>query len=109
MLVYVFLGNVLRGIGETPIQPLGISYIDDYAESKNAALYIGEAHDWLVVLDCMIRCMLFVIFFVCFVFSKYNFTYNSVFLLIFIFVFVFFFLIVFFFVIIANVFLIFLS
>uniref|UniRef100_A0A3P8W3J8 Solute carrier organic anion transporter family member n=1 Tax=Cynoglossus semilaevis TaxID=244447 RepID=A0A3P8W3J8_CYNSE len=41
MLVYVFLGNVLRGIGETPIQPLGISYIDDYAESKNAALYIG--------------------------------------------------------------------
>ncbi|KAG7522502.1 solute carrier organic anion transporter family member 1C1-like isoform X1 [Solea senegalensis] len=41
MLAYMFLGNVLRGIGETPIQPLGISYIDDYAESKNAALYIG--------------------------------------------------------------------
>ncbi|XP_075946064.1 solute carrier organic anion transporter family member 1C1-like [Anarhichas minor] len=41
MWVYVFLGNVLRGIGETPVQPLGISYIDDYAQSENAALYIG--------------------------------------------------------------------
>ncbi|CAJ1056382.1 solute carrier organic anion transporter family member 1C1-like [Xyrichtys novacula] len=41
MWIYVFLGNVLRGIGETPVQPLGISYIDDYAQSENAALYIG--------------------------------------------------------------------
>lgn len=43
MWIYVFLGNVLRGIGETPVQPLGISYIDDYAQSENAALYIGNA------------------------------------------------------------------
>uniref|UniRef100_A0A667ZH13 Solute carrier organic anion transporter family member n=1 Tax=Myripristis murdjan TaxID=586833 RepID=A0A667ZH13_9TELE len=42
MWIYVFLGNVLRGIGETPVQPLGISYIDDYAQSENAALYIGN-------------------------------------------------------------------
>ncbi len=42
MWIYVFLGNVLRGIGETPVQPLGISYIDDYAQSENAALYIGK-------------------------------------------------------------------
>ncbi|XP_030587337.1 solute carrier organic anion transporter family member 1C1-like [Archocentrus centrarchus] len=41
MWIYVLLGNVLRGIGETPVQPLGISYIDDYAQSDNAALYIG--------------------------------------------------------------------
>uniref|UniRef100_A0A4W5Q9I9 Solute carrier organic anion transporter family member n=1 Tax=Hucho hucho TaxID=62062 RepID=A0A4W5Q9I9_9TELE len=41
MWIYVFLGNVLRGIGETPVQPLGISYIDDYARSENAALYIS--------------------------------------------------------------------
>uniref|UniRef100_A0A3Q4BBT1 Solute carrier organic anion transporter family member n=1 Tax=Mola mola TaxID=94237 RepID=A0A3Q4BBT1_MOLML len=41
MWIYVFLGNVLRGIGESPVQPLGISYIDDYAQSENAALYIG--------------------------------------------------------------------
>ncbi|XP_047242350.1 solute carrier organic anion transporter family member 1C1-like isoform X1 [Girardinichthys multiradiatus] len=41
MWMFVLLGNVLRGIGETPVQPLGISYIDDFAESENAALYIG--------------------------------------------------------------------
>ncbi|XP_055365516.1 solute carrier organic anion transporter family member 1C1-like isoform X2 [Betta splendens] len=39
--IYVFLGNVLRGIGETPVQPLGISYIDDFTLSENTALYIG--------------------------------------------------------------------
>ncbi|KAL3061319.1 solute carrier organic anion transporter family member 1C1-like isoform X1 [Trematomus bernacchii] len=41
MWIYVLLGNILRGIGETPVQPLGISYIDDYAQTENAALYIG--------------------------------------------------------------------
>ncbi|MGH0170150.1 UNVERIFIED_CONTAM: hypothetical protein FKN15_070972 [Acipenser sinensis] len=41
MWIYVFLGNVLRGIGETPVQPLGISYIDDFAREENAAFYIG--------------------------------------------------------------------
>ncbi|XP_032301906.1 solute carrier organic anion transporter family member 1C1 isoform X3 [Coturnix japonica] len=40
MWIYVLLGNLLRGIGETPIQPLGITYIDDYAIEENAALYI---------------------------------------------------------------------
>lgn len=43
MWIYVFLGNVLRGIGETPVQPLGISYVDDYAQPENAAFYIGNA------------------------------------------------------------------
>ncbi|XP_071066309.1 solute carrier organic anion transporter family member 1C1 isoform X5 [Dasypus novemcinctus] len=41
MWVYVFLGNLLRGIGETPIQPLGIAYLDDFANEDNAAFYIG--------------------------------------------------------------------
>ncbi|KAE8295374.1 Solute carrier organic anion transporter family member 1C1 Organic anion transporter F [Larimichthys crocea] len=40
MWIYVLLGNVLRGIGETPVQPLGISYIDDFATEENAALYV---------------------------------------------------------------------
>ncbi|KAF3847795.1 hypothetical protein F7725_020823 [Dissostichus mawsoni] len=40
MWIYVLLGNVLRGIGETPVQPLGISYIDDFASEENA-LYVG--------------------------------------------------------------------
>lgn len=42
MWIYVLLGNVLRGIGETPVQPLGISYIDDFASEENAALYVGK-------------------------------------------------------------------
>lgn len=42
MWIYVFLGNVLRGIGETPVQPLGISFIDDYSQPENAAFYIGN-------------------------------------------------------------------
>ncbi|KAM4743158.1 solute carrier organic anion transporter family member 1C1 isoform 2-T3 [Anableps anableps] len=42
MWIYVLLGNVLRGIGETPVQPLGISYIDDFATEENAALYVGS-------------------------------------------------------------------
>lgn len=46
MWMYVLLGNVLRGIGETPVQPLGISYIDDYAQSENAALYIGNSDEF---------------------------------------------------------------
>ncbi|XP_048865516.1 solute carrier organic anion transporter family member 1C1-like [Brienomyrus brachyistius] len=41
MWIYVLLGNMLRGIGETPVQPLGISYIDDHARQEDAAFYIG--------------------------------------------------------------------
>ncbi|XP_052575528.1 solute carrier organic anion transporter family member 1C1 isoform X6 [Peromyscus californicus insignis] len=41
MWIYVFLGNLLRGLGETPIQPLGIAYLDDFASEDNAAFYIG--------------------------------------------------------------------
>lgn len=44
MWIYVLLGNVLRGIGETPVQPLGISYIDDFAAEENAALYVGKTN-----------------------------------------------------------------
>ncbi|XP_053319283.1 solute carrier organic anion transporter family member 1C1-like [Spea bombifrons] len=39
--VYVLLGNLLRGIGEAPIQPLGISYLDDYSREEDSAFYIG--------------------------------------------------------------------
>lgn len=42
MWIYVLMGNILRGVGETPVQPLGISYIDDYAQSENSALFIGK-------------------------------------------------------------------
>ena len=42
MWIYVFLGNALRGIGETPVTPLGISYIDDFAKAENSPFYIGR-------------------------------------------------------------------
>nr|DBA30242.1 TPA: hypothetical protein GDO54_006250 [Pyxicephalus adspersus] len=44
MWVYILIGNLLRGIGETPITPLGISYIDDFAESENTPLYLAFLH-----------------------------------------------------------------
>ncbi|XP_053505985.1 solute carrier organic anion transporter family member 1C1 isoform X2 [Ictalurus furcatus] len=39
--IYVFLGNMLRGIGETPVMPLGLSYMDDFAREENTAFYIA--------------------------------------------------------------------
>ncbi|XP_046730375.1 solute carrier organic anion transporter family member 1C1-like [Silurus meridionalis] len=41
MWVFLFLGNALRGIGETPLMPLGITYIDDFARAENSAFYIA--------------------------------------------------------------------
>ncbi|XP_013874316.1 solute carrier organic anion transporter family member 1C1 isoform X2 [Austrofundulus limnaeus] len=41
MWVYIFLANALRGIGETPVTPLGISYIDDFARAENSPIYIA--------------------------------------------------------------------
>ncbi|XP_041114261.1 solute carrier organic anion transporter family member 1C1-like isoform X2 [Polyodon spathula] len=41
MWIYVFLGNMLRGIGETPVMPLGVSYVDDFAREENTAFYLG--------------------------------------------------------------------
>ncbi|KAG9345642.1 hypothetical protein JZ751_008786 [Albula glossodonta] len=41
MWIYVFLGNMLRGIGETPVMPLGVSYLDDFAREENTAFYLA--------------------------------------------------------------------
>ncbi|KAK7833964.1 hypothetical protein U0070_004945, partial [Myodes glareolus] len=40
MWIYVLMGNMLRGVGETPIVPLGISYIDDFAKEGHSSLYL---------------------------------------------------------------------
>ncbi|XP_078452502.1 solute carrier organic anion transporter family member 1C1-like isoform X1 [Lampetra planeri] len=39
--VLVLVGNALRGIGESPITPLGISFLDDHARANNSAFYLG--------------------------------------------------------------------
>ncbi|XP_063164979.1 solute carrier organic anion transporter family member 1A2 isoform X2 [Candoia aspera] len=41
MWVSVMVGNIIRGVGETPITPLGISYIEDFARTENSPFYIG--------------------------------------------------------------------
>lgn len=42
MWVSVLIGNIIRGIGETPIAPLGISYLEDFARPENSPFYIGK-------------------------------------------------------------------
>ncbi|XP_010184970.1 PREDICTED: solute carrier organic anion transporter family member 1C1-like, partial [Mesitornis unicolor] len=44
MWIYVLLGNMLRGIGETPITPLGISYLDDFAKEEDVPVYVACLH-----------------------------------------------------------------
>lgn len=41
MWIFVLIGNILQGIGETPIEPLGLSYVDDFAKEENSPFYIG--------------------------------------------------------------------
>lgn len=45
MMYLLLIGaQVLLGIGATPVQPLGVSYIDDHVKKKDSSLYIGKSY-----------------------------------------------------------------
>ncbi|XP_073509398.1 solute carrier organic anion transporter family member 3A1 isoform X1 [Phyllobates terribilis] len=49
MMYLLLIGaQVLLGIGATPVQPLGVAYIDDHVRRKDSSLYIGILFTMLV-------------------------------------------------------------
>ncbi|XP_046889713.1 solute carrier organic anion transporter family member 3A1 isoform X1 [Hypomesus transpacificus] len=49
MMYLLLIGaQVLLGIGATPVQPLGVAYIDDHVKRKDSSLYIGILFSTLV-------------------------------------------------------------
>lgn len=57
----------MRGIGETPIMPLGVSYLDDFSREENTPFYLGWLHFYspLSMLTFMILMSVFAHIFVC--------------------------------------------
>ncbi|NXL84390.1 SO1A2 protein, partial [Alectura lathami] len=47
--IFVMVGNIVRGMGETPIMPLGISYLEDFAKTENSPFYMGCLHTATVI------------------------------------------------------------
>lgn len=54
MMYLLLIGaQVLLGIGATPVQPLGVSYIDDHVRKKDSSLYIGESFPTSFCVVCL--------------------------------------------------------
>ncbi|OXB63339.1 hypothetical protein ASZ78_012914 [Callipepla squamata] len=47
--LFVMFGNLIRGMGETPIVPLGVSYLEDFAKTENSPFYQGCLHTSTVI------------------------------------------------------------
>ncbi|XP_014725565.1 PREDICTED: solute carrier organic anion transporter family member 1A2 [Sturnus vulgaris] len=47
--IFVMVGNIVRGMGETPIMPLGISYLEDFAKAENSPFYLACLHTSTVI------------------------------------------------------------
>ncbi|XP_039249926.2 solute carrier organic anion transporter family member 2A1-like [Styela clava] len=47
--IFIIIGGILHGIGASPFQPLGMSYLDDFSPPAKAALYIGIAKGILLI------------------------------------------------------------
>uniref|UniRef100_A0A8C0U7S7 Solute carrier organic anion transporter family member n=1 Tax=Cyanistes caeruleus TaxID=156563 RepID=A0A8C0U7S7_CYACU len=47
--IFVMVGNIVRGMGETPIMPLGISYLEDFAKAENSPFYLACLHTATVI------------------------------------------------------------
>ncbi|NXJ83707.1 SO1A2 protein, partial [Trogon melanurus] len=55
--IFVMIGNIVRGMGETPIMPLGIAYLEDFAKTENSPFYQGCLHTATVIgpfLGCLL-------------------------------------------------------
>ncbi|XP_072509655.1 solute carrier organic anion transporter family member 1B1-like isoform X1 [Notamacropus eugenii] len=49
MWIYIMIGNILRGVGESPIGPLGITYIDNFAKEGHSTFYLGILHSFAMI------------------------------------------------------------
>ncbi|XP_076860852.1 solute carrier organic anion transporter family member 1C1-like isoform X2 [Brachyhypopomus gauderio] len=49
MWIIIMVGNIIRGVGEATVVPLGVSFVDDYARPENSAFYIGCLHTIAVI------------------------------------------------------------
>lgn len=53
MMYLLLIGaQMLLGVGATPLQPLGVSYIDDHVRREDSSLYIGKSTFFFIVAVC---------------------------------------------------------